>query len=967
MPQAANYINDKTSILLSRNRPVALVVGAAGFIGSFIVENLLQKEIQVIGIDELGDKKNNLAEASKNKHFHFIDHPISKPIDINIPRLDYAFFVPSEDLLSSESNFEVINFFRFVEDYKPKLVLVSSIDLYSFKLLSSNLLHLKNIETKFAKRVKEKGLNARIVRVGPVFGPRMSFFEDEPISRLIRAYLLQKLEREPVSADLAARSLYIEDAADLIVKSILVGSTNHKIYDAVSPEPISVDEIKQILLDPIWHELAEFKPSQMPSWPTPNLAKTQKELSWKPKTNLIQALKHTIAYFKDVAVEIPQIEEKEQKIPEKTKDNVEQISPEKKFEIKEKLKKRSLKFNFKLPGWQGAKKNLIYTLTLIIIGYGLVYPLVNLGVGAFSIRYHLDKSQKALSKGDFTKAIYETNQAKSSVAQMQDFLSSISILKKGGFEKTLTNLENILEATKEGIDGVTKASYGMAALYQTTKIISGEKTDDPKPFFEIAQRELSASSEKISKVQLILSDEALFRGFPRELRKRAEDLNLKLNKFSQIISKAKTASYLLPQVIAIEGKKVYLVLIQNNLELRPTGGFIGSYARLEFEKGKISSIKVDDIYNLDGQLKDHIEPPPEIKNDLGQKDYYLRDSNFEPDFPTSSKQAEFFYRKEAGENVQGVFALDLTASAYLIKALGGLDLPDYGEQIDENNLFEKVITHAEVDFFPGSQAKRNYLTALQTQLFNKLFFMPDQDWPAIVESLGNALEEKHLLIYLSDPQVFSYLASQNWAGVLPRGGETIEGETNDFLMAVESNMGANKSNYYLERGYRLETTIGKENEVFHHLVINYKNNSPSNVFPAGKYKNRIRVYLPSGARLTKATFGESDFTKNFSAFSDYERSGFSTLIEILPKEVKTLTINYQLAKPLSFKGNINSYRLDIIKQPGTGKDVFEWNLTYPINMVIKSDIKGTVYSNQEINLVTNLQADRSFLVNFEKK
>jgi hypothetical protein len=345
---------------------------------------------------------------------------------------------------------------------------------------------------------------------------------------------------------------------------------------------------------------------------------------------------------------------------------------------------------------------------------------------------------------------------------------------------------------------------------------------------------------------------------------------------------------------------------------------------------------------------------------------YLRDSNFDPDFPTSARQAEFFYRKEAGETVQGVIALDLKASGYLLDAVGGIDLPEYGEQVSGVNLFEKAISHAETNFFPGSQAKKNYLTSLQNQLFNKIFYLSKQNWPAIIQAIGKSLKEKHMLVYLEDPTLFSYLASSNWSGVFPRSGEAREGETTDFLAVIESNMGANKANYYLQRKYALNVSFTKEGKIMHNLKINYKNTSPSEIFPAGIYKNRIKVYTPLGSRLTKVTLGDTDITSQFTSFSDYGRSAFSALIQIAPKETKALVMEYELKDSLSFKDNKSLYRMEIFKQPGTISDPLDLILTYPINFKIEEKPGEGSSGVQEIKIATDMLTDRVFQFKVKK-
>lgn len=974
---------ENSSILLSRNTPIALVIGAAGFIGSHVCEDLLHRGIQVIGIDDLSlGKKGNLEECIKEKKFHFLHKSINEPLRLNIPRLDYAFFIADERSPNEVFKAGLMNFLKFIkfqnekEAHAAKVVFVSSASLYK-RELSEHDEDLKKSEVEFAKFVKQEKINARIVRIGPTFGPRMHFREKDGLFRILKAYLNENLASEETQSDLATRAIFITDAVSCIMNSVFLGSTSHKIFDAALENPFKVADIKKILLDPLWFDSLHIEPQTLSSWPTPNLKKTIKELSWRPKKNYLEGLKETIKFFREKGIPEEVQEEKVQSnqlTPSNfQKKEEEQIEIKKGEVVKEDLEvesevKKSSRIKFpKVPSSIFKfKQNLFLILGLGLILFGIIFPILSLGYGAFSIKAHVVSSKEALSKGDFDKAYFEINAAKKNVEQMQDLLDSLAILRKVVFLKEpLERSIKILDLTKEGTEGIDHGTRGLEALYQSTKVMSGEVRGEPKEYFEKAQLELSAGSSKLSKVSVALADKSLINTLPGFMKNRALSLAENLSAYASLVEKAKVASYLLPEVTAVGDKKVYLILFQNNMELRPTGGFIGSYARVEFENGKINTIKVDDIYNLDGNLKDHVEPPPEIKEDLGQNNWFLRDSNFEPDFPTSARQAEFFYNKEAGERVHGVIAMDLTAAGELIDALGGLNLPDYNETVTQDNLFENAIKHSEIDFFPGSSAKRNYLTSLQTSLFNKIFFTSNQNWPEVIAAFSSALEEKHILIYISNPQVFSYIASQNWVGILPREPDETLGETNDLLALVEANLGANKSNYYLERDLKLNTVIGKDSEIFHNLEITYKNNSPSSAFPAGTYKNRLRIYLPAGTKINRATINGIDVTSDLNPLSDYGRTYYSLLVEISPKQEMVLNFDYTLLNPLSFKDGVSKYRLDVIKQAGTASDPLEWSISYPINLEIESDIKGFL-GVQELNAKTALTSDRTFSVDFKK-
>ncbi|MBI2021449.1 DUF4012 domain-containing protein [Candidatus Daviesbacteria bacterium] len=973
---------ENNRILVSRNTPIALVVGVAGFLGSYIAEILIESGIQVIGIDDFSTgQKINLEKVIRDKRFHLVNRSITERISIELPRLDYAIFAADNQNPHPLFTTGLANFLKFIKDFKPKVVLTSSILLYDNKV-SADLKALKTAEIYFAKYSKYHKLNSRIVRLACLFGPRMHFRINDPVIRLIQASLLGSLHDETTSLDFGSRALYIEDAAKLVVKSIFSGSTAHKIYDGTNPQPIKVAEIKQILLDPVWYELKGFKPTELPPWSTPNLLRTIKELSWIPSVSLIQSLKRTIAYFKDNNIHVPEIEEDiwqknvkkwtfnqpgevlEQSQSEETDEEAKAASSDKRFTQKKDIRQGRVKRIL-----TRLKSSLAYFVVLALIFYGLIFPIFQLGFGALNIRNNLKASALDISHGNFKGAEQKIQAALKSLGELKEITNSLAILKRLKlFNQEIEGMENILAIAEEGIRGVDHATRGTQSLYQASKIISGEVAEDPKPLYQKAQTELGIASLKIAKVKASLEDSSLLKSLPFGLDKRVRDLSTKLDFYSNLVEKATAASYLIPQITAVDGKKSYLVLLQNNLELRATGGFIGSYGRLDFQNGRIVNIKVDDIYNLDGQLKDVIEPPPEFKSDMGHNRLFLRDANFDPDFPTSARLAEFLYKKESsGEIVNGVIAMDLTASSKLISAVGGLDLSDYGEKINADNLFQKVISYAEVNFFPGSQAKRSFLIALQTQLFNKVFYLSKQNWPSIIQSLSDSLEQKHLLIYLSDQELFSYAIAQNWAGVMPRAVAASQGQTSDFLSTNESNMGANKSNYYLERKYSLETTVGKEGQISHKLTISYKNNSPSEAFPAGPYKNRFKIYLPLGAKIQKAVFGENDITTQMSSFSDFGRTGFSVLITLQPKEQKNLVLDYNLDKPTQFMNKENLYRLDVIKQPGTEKDPFEWTLTFPINITVESAQKNSSsFRPQEIHISTDLSKDRSFLVKFKQ-
>ena len=164
-----------------------------------------------------------------------------------------------------------------------------------------------------------------------------------------------------------------------------------------------------------------------------------------------------------------------------------------------------------------------------------------------------------------------------------------------------------------------------------------------------------------------------------------------------------------PDMFGFNGSKTYLVLFQNNMELRPGGGFIGSYAILNLSKGKIGSFKIYDVYDADGQLKGHVEPPYPIRRYLPSIHWYLRDSNFNVDFSKGAVASAVFLNSEMQQAVDGVIGVDLSFVKNLLSVVGPVEVADYNQTVNADNFFQVAKAHAEDNFFPGSTQKKDFL------------------------------------------------------------------------------------------------------------------------------------------------------------------------------------------------------------------------------------------------------------------
>ena len=350
---------------------------------------------------------------------------------------------------------------------------------------------------------------------------------------------------------------------------------------------------------------------------------------------------------------------------------------------------------------------------------------------------------------------------------------------------------------------------------------------------------------------------------------------------------------ILPDLISLSDRAKYLVLFQNNMELRGTGGFIGSYGIISFEKGKLYDFQVYDVYTADGALKGHVEPPAPIKNILGEAKWYLRDSNFDPDFPTSARRAEWFLKKSMNQDVSGTIAVNLETLKLLLSAIGPLELPDYDETINAGNLAERAQYHAEVNFFPGSTAKKEFLSSVADALFEKIKTADAKSLLSVSAALMSSLESSDTQVSVTSPNSERILQTLGWNGGIENKPCPTSPCYDDYLYSVDSNFGVNKANFYITKDMNLEISVSKDGEPTHTLTTTWKNAATSNAWPAGSYKNYARLYLPPSSSLVEIRVGENALSpSDYTVAEEHGRLVISYLVTVPINSLTTSTVVY---------------------------------------------------------------------------
>jgi len=434
-------------------------------------------------------------------------------------------------------------------------------------------------------------------------------------------------------------------------------------------------------------------------------------------------------------------------------------------------------------------------------------------------------------------------------------------------------------------------------------------------------------------------------------------------KASDILAKVKKIYAYIPTILADNTEKKYLILFANNMELRPGGGFIGSFGILTVGDLTIRDLKIYDVYDADGQLTAHIDPPPAIRKYLNQPHWFLRDSAFSPDFYDNYYQAKFFIEKEMNiTGLSGGILLTTTTVKNMLESYGEIYLPGFQERINKDNFYLKTQLHAEDNFFPGSTQKKSFLGSLATQLFVSL----DSVSPEVfLSGIIKSVEEKQLVMYFEDEDLQKNIDALYWSGriIEPHCPPDVANCYTDYLYPYDANLGINKTNAFISRSMRASVSISDDGFVETTFTEQFKNEALSNVYPGGTYQNYFQLLLPRDAIIVAVR-------KDGALFMDYDKEvgqfrKIGLMVSVAPQSFSELSVTYK--SPTALKKGRSIYQLLVQKQTGSTNSEFALSVHLPQTVYMTNQNFTPLVKPEGIIYNTDLSADKIFFIELLKE
>ncbi len=327
----------------------------------------------------------------------------------------------------------------------------------------------------------------------------------------------------------------------------------------------------------------------------------------------------------------------------------------------------------------------------------------------------------------------------------------------------------------------------------------------------------------------------------------------------------------LPTMLGRDHPQTYFIGLQNEAELRGTGGLPGAFAIAEASHGTLKFSRFESDAALEPPGPNHAIPTG-LSFGAGYASAYgpslptstFVDSNVSPHFPYAARIWQAMWKKVSGQQVDGVLALDPTALSYFLAVTGPAKLSG-GGTISAANVVS-LTERDEYVLFNDNLKRKEFIVSVLKAASRKIISGAGSGL-SVMQAASRSAAEQRLLAWSADPHVERVLKRSNFAGAIPQGKRP-------FSALIVNNAAAGKLDFYLTRSITYERTgCGSTRDVL--ITIKLTNNAPASGLPhyvVGRADNPpptakpgdnhalVDYYATPGAQLSSVSLNGSEYT-----------------------------------------------------------------------------------------------------------
>jgi len=613
-------------------------------------------------------------------------------------------------------------------------------------------------------------------------------------------------------------------------------------------------------------------------------------------------------------------------------------------------------------------------LALVVIAAGVVphyASLKNVYVEAQLGQQHMLTAEAQVREYEFSQAETELQLAKESFIEAQKSLAVVdnSFLMKSSYFRNQYDVANdvlfIGEELANSVNGLcvigARAMDAVSDKNMSFEKIDAETKGELLAVLISSMNELKDVRRNIGivgeKLREINTKQPLF-----IFDKVVDPLQAKIPQIEKAFDASLSFLRALPWLTGYPEEKTYLFILENNREMRPAGGFIGTYGIFQVANAEIKNFYTDNSYNLDVKVKDtqKIPAPKPMEKYMAQPNWFFRDSNWWPDWPTSAEKIAWFYAQEGGtEKLDGVIAITPTVIEQLLGFLGEFEIG--GLKFNQQNFWEQLQYQVEFGYYKqGIDAadRKDIIGDLSREMIKRLYSYPISQWPDLIDTISKSVKEKHILIYFFDPLAQSVSVENGWAG-------EVKTSPGDYVMLVDANLAALKTDSVMARTMIYNLHENKDGAVLAEARVNYQNMGTF-TWKTTRYRSYTRLYVPDGSHLISVEAGGKVYKpEEVDTVNEFGKTSFAVFFEVEPQTSKEVVWKYQLPNSIVDQIKNGEYQLLVQKQPGIEKMNLQLNLNFSTEVKDVSASKQT--NKQTIKQTSVLRQDEQYSVWFNTK
>ncbi len=391
--------------------------------------------------------------------------------------------------------------------------------------------------------------------------------------------------------------------------------------------------------------------------------------------------------------------------------------------------------------------------------------------------------------------------------------------------------EALAQAGSRLSDGYAAVQHSVSAP-TARLVLLNDYASSALPFLEEAHRALADVQE---------------RDVPAPQQEQFHTLQHRLPLVISIVRKFLSFSDALHEILGGNGMRRYLVIFQNNTEMRATGGFMGSFAEMTVRDGKIVDMRIPGggTYDLRGSLREYIAAPDPLR--LLSARWEFQDANWFPDFPTSARSILSFYQKAGEPTVDGIVSVNASYVADLLSLLGDIAMPAYGRTMNKENFIPSIQKIVELEYDKTKNRPKAFIGDLAPKLLDRATAMSGSDFLGLLEQINQGLARKDIQLYFTDNALEKTMVDLGWSG----GVKWTDG---DYFMLVDTNLGGGKTDQVIKENIDMLSNIASDGSVTNTVTLTRMHTGNADDLFTGKNNvDYVRVYVPKGSQLLRAS------------------------------------------------------------------------------------------------------------------